>query len=188
MPTENETRTPPVHQPRRQEYACDDAWIRNFLSQEVVGHVATVWEDQPFITPVNYWYDAQAHAIYFHTNLHGRLVSNVKQNDKVCFEASCWGKLLPSNIAMEFGIQYESVVAYGHIRLLEDESEKQRILHAMIAHYFPDMQPGKHYRPATEGELRRTAVFMIPIEYWSGKRNWSEHARQSGDWPSLGNT
>ena len=40
-------------------------------------------------------------------------------------------------------------------------------------------------RPVTDQELRRTAVYELRIESWSGKENWQEHADQSADWPPL---
>ena len=97
----------------RHKYARDDDWIRSFLSRAQVGYVATSSEDQPFITPISFWFDVDANEIYFHTNVVGRLRSNSVQNRKICFAASDTGKVLPSNIALNFGMQYESVVVFG---------------------------------------------------------------------------
>jgi nitroimidazol reductase NimA-like FMN-containing flavoprotein (pyridoxamine 5'-phosphate oxidase superfamily) len=104
----------------------------------------------------------------------------------VCFEASEYGKLLPANTALEFSIQYESVVVFGKIRIIEDEVEKKAALYGLIAKYFPQMTPGVHYRPITEPELKRTSVYAIAIDSWSGKRNWKERAEQSEAWAPLG--
>ena len=42
---------------------------------------------------------------------------------------------------------YASVVAFGTIRVLEDDEEKRRALDGLLAKYFPALQPGKEYRP-----------------------------------------
>jgi hypothetical protein len=55
----------------------------------------------------------------------------------------------------------------------------------LIAKYFPEMKSGEHYRPITARELKRTAVYAIKIDEWSGKSNWAERADQSPDWPAL---
>ncbi len=178
--------TAPMEKMHRDEYACDDDWIRDFLKQAHIGHVATRWEAQPFITTVNFWYDQGCHEIYFHTNITGRLRANSERHDRVCFETSNTGKLLPSNIAMEFSVQYESVVVFGYIRMLNDPDEKERALYGLISNSFPGMTAGKHYRPINPQELKHTAVFAIAIDRWSGKRNWSERAEQSEEWPALG--
>ncbi|MGW8250662.1 MAG: pyridoxamine 5'-phosphate oxidase family protein [Anaerolineales bacterium] len=170
---------------RRSELSQDEDWIHILLQRAQVGHVATRWEEQPFITPTTFWYDSGRHEIYFHSNISGRLRANSERHAQVCFEASQMGRLLPSNVALEFSVQYESVVAFGRIRLLQDEEEKGRALYGLIEKYFPGMQPGREYRPITESELKRTAVYAIAVDSWSGKRNWKERADQSDDWPAL---
>jgi nitroimidazol reductase NimA-like FMN-containing flavoprotein (pyridoxamine 5'-phosphate oxidase superfamily) len=177
--------TPP-NEMRRPEYACDDAWIREFLTHAEVGHIATRWDEQPFVTPTLFWYDPQHHEIYFHSNITGRLRANIERHEKVCIEASRMGRLLPANTALEFALQYESAVAFGRGRLLDDAEEKRRALYGLIEKYFPGMAPGVQYRPITDQELKRTAVYAIAIESWSGKRNWPERAKQSPDWAPLG--
>ena len=178
-------KTPPTKM-RRPEYACDDDWIVDFLNRAQIGHVATRWGEQPFITPTLFWYDLENHEIYFHSNITGRVRANAKRHPEVCFEASQAGELLPSNIALEFSVQYESVIAFGEIHLVEGEEEQERGLHGLIEKYFPGMRPGEHYRPITEGELKRTSVYAITIHNWSGKRNWKKQAEQSDEWPPPG--
>ena len=177
-------KTPPNAQ-RRPQNAQDDAWTLAFLERTVVGHVATRWDNQPFIIPTNFWYDAERHEIYFHSNIVGRLRANAERHPEVCFEAFEAGRLLPSNLALEFSIQYQSAVVFGKMRILEDEQEKRRALTSLIAKYFPNMEAGVDYRPITGEELRRTSVYAITIESWSGKRNWKEQAVQSEEWPAL---
>lgn len=173
----------PPNQQRRPQLARDDAWIGAFLKAAPIGHIATRWEDQPFITPSTFWYDEAQHRIVFHSNLIGRVRANSEQHDEVCFEASRFGSLLPSNVALEFSVQYESVVAFGKIRVLEDSDEKRAALYGLIGKYFTEMEAGTDYRPITDTELLRTSVYAIAITHWSGKRNWADAADQSEEWP-----
>jgi nitroimidazol reductase NimA-like FMN-containing flavoprotein (pyridoxamine 5'-phosphate oxidase superfamily) len=185
MPKDYNPNVTPANAQRRPELARDDEWIRNFLARAPIGHVATRWDDQPFITPTNFWYDAERHQIVFHSNIVGRVRANAERHDRVCFEAEEHGRLLPSNVALEFSIQYESVIAFGTIRIIEDEEEKRRALYGLIARYFPALRPGVEYRPITDAESKRTSVYAIAIESWSGKRNWKEQAEQSDEWPAV---
>lgn len=169
----------------RDQYAQSDAWIEEFLSKSPIGHVASHWENQPFVTPVLFWYDRSRRSLYFHTNLYGRLRTNCERFQEVCFETCEMGKLLPSNIAMEFGAQYASVVAFGKIRLVEDDPEKGYGLMGLLQKYFPDLEAGVDYRAITQEELEQTAVFCIEIESWSGKRNWKEEVHQEESWKPL---
>ncbi len=47
------------------------------------------------------------------------------------------------------------------------------------------MTPGQEFRPITDQELKRTSVYAMAIDSWSGKRNWVEQALQSDEWPPL---
>lgn len=171
---------------RRREHALDDAATRELIERLEIAHIATVWDAQPFVNPTTFWYDAAAHAIYFHSNVAGRVRANSEHHDRVCFEASRFGRFLPSNIALEFSVQYESVVAYGTVRLLTEPSDQRHALSGLIVKYFPTMTAGQEYRPITDQELKRTSIYAIAVESWSGKRNWAERADQSDEWPPLG--
>ena len=177
---------PTLNKMRHSEYARDEAWIVEFLNKAQVGHIATRADNQPYITPTLFWYSPGQHEIYFHSNITGHVRANAEQYPEVCFEASRVGKLLPSNLALEFSMQYESVVAFGKVRVVEDEADKKKFLYGLIGKYFPAMTPGEHYRPITDKELKRTSVYAITIDMWSGKRNWYEQADQGDEWPPLG--
>ena len=170
---------------RRPEYARDDAWVRAFLDRARIGHVATRWGEQPFLTPTTFWYDAAGHQIAFHSNVVGRLRANVERHERVCFAASEFGRFLPSNVALEFSVQYASVVVFGRVRVVADAAEQRRLLTGLIHKYFPALTAGHAYRPITDQELKRTSVYAIAVESWSGKENWPEHADQSDAWPPL---
>jgi nitroimidazol reductase NimA-like FMN-containing flavoprotein (pyridoxamine 5'-phosphate oxidase superfamily) len=176
---------PSLEKMRHAEYARDEEWIANFLQQAQIGHVATQSGVQPYLIPTLFWYDPERHEIYFHSNIRGHIRSNAESHPQVCFETYRAGKPLPSNIALEFSYQYESVIAFGEIRTIEDEEEKERLLYGLIEKYFPTMTPGNEYRPITEEELKRTSVYVIAIHSWSGKRNWEDRADQGEEWPPL---
>ncbi len=178
-------KTMPPEKQRNPEYSRSDDWIVRFLKEADVGHIATRWDDQPFITPSIFWYDQERHEIYFHSNIVGRVRANIERHPQVCFEVSRVGNPLPSNVALEFSIQYASVIAFGKIRVIDDEVEKQRALYGLIEKYFPEMSAGKEYRPITEKELARTSAYVISIESWSGKENWKDQAEQSDEWNPL---
>jgi nitroimidazol reductase NimA-like FMN-containing flavoprotein (pyridoxamine 5'-phosphate oxidase superfamily) len=176
---------PPTAGQRLPEYARGEAWMRAFLHAAQVGHIATQWDDQPFITPTTFWFDEANQRILFHSNLVGRVRANAEHSPKVCFEASEMGRLLPFNVALEFSLQYRSVLVFGAVRVLESDDEKRAALTGLLEKYFPNMRAGREYRPITEEELKRTSVYEIKIETWSGKENWNERAEQSQEWKAL---
>jgi uncharacterized protein len=175
----------PTERQRLPEYKRDDQWIKTFLHRSLIGHVAHLSGEMPYITPTNFWFDEESHRIIFHSNVTGRVHSNLKNQSKVCFETSEYGRFLPSNAALEFSLQYRSVMVFGQVNLITDPDERKHMLTALISKYFPDMRAGFEYRPITSKELERTAVYSIKINSWSGKENWQDQAEQIKDWPPL---
>ena len=184
MPRDYQRTSPSAFQ-RLPEYQRDDSWIRAFLHKARVGHVASAQDAQPFLNPTTFWFDEEHQQIIFHSNLSGRLRSNIESNPRVCFEKSELGKMLPANVALEFSLQFRSVVVFGRAHLITDAQETRRVLYGLIHKYFPAMRAGKDFREITDKELKRTSVYAIQIEEWSGKENWKDRADQSDEWPPL---
>jgi len=168
------------------KYTRDEEWTRAYLREAKVGHIASVMDGQPFQTPTTFWFDEANHRVIFHSNITGRIRSNLEKNPKVCLEASELGRLLPSNIALEFSLQYRCVMVFGTARVINDPEDARKALYGLLAKYFPEMKPGREFREITDKELRATSVYAIEIEGWSGKENWKERAMQSDEWPALG--
>lgn len=87
----------PIHQQRRAKNTQSDDRIRAFLQVARLGHIATVWDGQPFINPTTFWYDPATHAIYFHSNLVGRMRTNANPAPTACFafRPAKWGAFCP---------------------------------------------------------------------------------------------
>lgn len=169
METEDSSRATAYGEMRRQDRSTDDAWIRSFLHRAPYGVVATTCDGQPFITPNTFVFDEAAHTIYVHTAVTGQMRANIDANANVCFCAAEMGRLLPAAMAMEFSVEYASVIAYGSALIVTDPSESGRALQKLMDKYFPHLHSGRDYRPISQDELDRTAVFRIDIGHWTGK-------------------
>src|SRR3989304_4347884 len=160
---------PPTALQRLPEYKQVDDWIRAFLREAKVGHIASARDDQPFLNPSTFWFDEANHQIIFHSNVAGRIRSNIESNSRVCFEASELGKMLPSNVALEFSLQYRSVIVFGTARILTTLDEMRRVLYGLIQKYFPSMIAGRGYRELKNNDRKRTFIFALRIDQWIGK-------------------
>jgi uncharacterized protein len=161
----------PVNTVRRSDRAVEDeSWIREFLHRAPMGVLATVYDGQPFINSNLFVYDEANQTIFMHTARLGRTRSNVEQEERVCFSISEMGRLLPADEALEFSVEYAGVVVFGQASLITEPAEAKRALQLLLDKYAPHLKPGEHYRPTTDEELARTAVYRIAIESWSGKR------------------
>jgi len=161
----------PINQVRRRERAVEDeGWIRDHLQEAPFVTVATECEGQPFITPMNFAYDDEARALYLHGARAGRLFENLGRNERVCVNACRMGAVIPGDSASGFSLEYESVTAFGRMLVVAEEGEARHGLRLLMEKYAPGLRPGVDYRDVSEADLRRTAVYRLDIEAWSGKR------------------
>ena len=185
MPRDYQNESPTAFQ-RLPEYQRDEEWIRAFLRKARVAHIASARRNgQLFLNPTTFWFDEANHQIIFHSKVAGRIRSNIERNSRVCFEASELGKMLPANVALEFSLQFRSVIVFGNAHLVNDPEEARRVMYSLIHKYFPEMTAGKEFREITDKELKRTSIYAIQIKEWTGKENWKDRADQSDEWPAL---
>lgn len=156
---------------RRRDRGKDDGWIQAFLRAAPYGFMATTdATGRPFINSNLFVYDAARECIYLHTHRTGRTRDNVAAKDGVVFSAAAMGRLLPAAEALEFSVEYAAVVVFGSVQFVEEEAEARHGLRILLEKYAPHLRYGEDYRGVTAGELKRTAVYRLDIEAWSGKQ------------------
>ncbi len=158
------------HQVRRKDRAKYDEWIRDYLRKAPFGVLGTAHQNQPFHNINLFAYDEANHVIYIHTAREGRTPSNIENNSRVCFSTGEIGRLLPAATAMEFSVEYASVIIFGSARITTDANEAQHGLQMLLDKYFPHLTPGRDYQSITRQEINKTAVYRIDIHSWSGKQ------------------
>jgi nitroimidazol reductase NimA-like FMN-containing flavoprotein (pyridoxamine 5'-phosphate oxidase superfamily) len=157
--------------PRRQDRAMpSEAHIEAFLERAPFGFLATSIEDQPYVNPKLFWYEKATRRIYFHSAMSGRTRDSLQLNPQVCFSAAELGRMLPSESACDFGIEYASVCVFGRARLVEDQEEKKHGLRGLLRKFTRDLQTEDSDQALDPDQLRRTAVYAIEIDSWSGKQ------------------
>jgi len=122
---------------RKKNAVNDETWIKKFLHQAPYGVLATAIQDQPFVSTKLFVYDEQQHVIYLHSADRGRAPDNVRANPQICFTATQMGRLLPGMKARDFGVEYASVVVFGHALLVQDQQEMIEALQMIMDKYAP---------------------------------------------------
>ena len=169
----NAGRDDPRSQLRRRDRGKDDAWVAAFMKRAAYGFLATVGSGgQPFLNSNLFVYDDTGgdRRIYLHTHRTGRTHDNLESAEKVAFSTVAMGRLLPAPEALEFSVEYAGVVAFGTGRVVTDPVEAREALQMLLDKYAPHLRPGLDYRATTDDELKRTAVYRIDVEAWSGKQ------------------
>ena len=157
MPEASSDADPISHVRRHQRAVNDDAWIRSYLKEAPFGVLATEHDGQPFLTPLNFAYDEDSHAIYFHAARTGRLFTNVAANPRTCFNACQMGSLISGPHACAFDVEYHSVIVFGQARVLDSSKDATRGLHLLVDKYSPRPRQAADRKPFSPSDLATSA-------------------------------
>ncbi len=155
---------------RKNREITDNKWIDEKLNDFHYGVISTSVENQPFINWNLFVYIKDENAVYFHTGKGGRTQQNIELNPRVCFSIAEIGQLIRAKEAKNFSTQYSSVVVFGCVEIISEDTKKFEILQKFIEKYFPDLTKDD-YEPFTKSDGDKATVYKINIEKITVKQN-----------------
>jgi len=150
---------------RRQDRRLADNEILDVLKAGEHGVLATVMEDgRPYSIPMNYAFEEESRVLYMHCSVEGgQKIDNIRLHPEVCFTVVRQTQLMPE----KFATKYSSANVFGRITIIEEGSEKQTGIEAILRKYAPDyMEKGLKY---IEGAIRRIYILKLEIREITGK-------------------
>src|SRR5690349_19937217 len=103
--------------------------MKALLRRAPIGILATVHDGQPFQNSNLFVYDEAVHVIYMHTARLGRTRANTEIEERLCLSVYEMGRLLPAKTALEFSVEYASVVIFGTATRISNEKQATDALH-----------------------------------------------------------
>lgn len=121
--------------------------------------------DYPYILPLNYGMtvDDGVVTLYFHGADTGLKYELIAKDNRVSFEMDRAHKLVTSNDKGSCTMEYESVMGYGHIEIVDDD-EKVNALNILMEHYHKETF---EYNMAV---VPQTTVMKLTVEGMTGKQ------------------
>lgn len=140
--------------------------IESVISRAEVCRVAFADLNTPYIVTMNFGYrgGSKPH-FFFHCAPSGRKLDMLEKNNHVCFELDTDHELYKGERGCDWGMNYSSVVGYGHLNIVVDDNEKRRGLDEIMNHY-----QGSGEYSYDEQLLAGTTVLRLDIEEMTGKR------------------
>lgn len=119
-------------------------------------------DDYPYAVPISYVYcDSR---LYFHAAKDGHKIDAIRRCDKASFCVIEQDDIMPE----KYTTYYRSVIAFGRIRIVEDEAEKKRTIEELGRKYYPD--DSEEGRETTiEKAWDSFCMIELAIEHLSGK-------------------
>src|SRR3569833_4766160 len=135
----------------------DHATVHALLDSAALCHVAYAIDGLPYCTPTLYWREGQT--LYWLGFCVCRMLRNQSDGEPACLTVTHLDSLVQARCGFNHSADYRSVMAFGHARLIEDQTEKERALVMMVARFFPGRTAT--LRPSTTQEIKATAVVML---------------------------
>ena len=133
------------------------------LSNSTSGVLSLCGDDMmPYGVPLSHVYDDGK--LYFHSALTGHKVDLIKKNDNACFTVIAKDEIHPERYTTYF----QSVIAFGKVRIIEDEHRKREILEILGRRCNPTDPEG--LSKEIKNGINRCLVLEMSIERLTGKQ------------------
>ena len=152
---------------RKEKQIYDKSIIDEILTESHVCRIGFSANNQPYIVPVNYGYTDNT--IFIHSAPEGKKIDLIKQNNNICFEIELDSYIIKDNVPCNWTTKYRSIIGYGKISIITDNTEKIKGLNLIMGKY--GMAGGCKYQDEL---LERIIILRIDIEDIT--------AKQSGSW------
>ena len=146
---------------RRFKQALSEQECFDILTKEKRATLAVSSSDYPYALPINFYFDKEDKAIYFHSAKAGRKAELMAANPRVCFTVVEQGEQRE-----DWSYYVRSVIVFGRASLVEEEAKKLAKTKRFGMKYYPS-------EAEVDEEMRRdfarVAIFEIEVEHLSGK-------------------
>ena len=134
------------------------------LDAALVSHVGFAHE-RPFVIPMIHARDGDT--LYLHGSPGSRLLRTLEHGVDVCVTATVIDGIVLARSLFHHSLNYRSAVVLGRARLVSEDEEKLRALHAVAEHVVPG-RAGDTREPSPK-ELLATKVLAVAIDEASAK-------------------
>ena len=149
---------------RKEKEIIDRKEIDAIIEAAPVCRMAMAHDNQPYVVPLSFGYDGSS--VYIHTADAGKKIDMIRANPNVCLEFEHQVEVQPDrDLPCKWSFAYQSVIAFGTIRELQDPSQKDAGLSLIMRHY-TDREWS--YNPKA---VAKTRVWKIAIDSMNGKRS-----------------
>lgn len=147
---------------RRANLTLPETVCKNILLTSSYGTFAFLGDDDyPYAVPVNYAFDGKS--IYVHCALEGHKMDAIARHDKASFSVVDAHEVIPDELSTD----YRSVLVFGRVEVVKDETERTAALYLLCKKYASNTKTDVDAYISQKAP--KTAVLKMSIEHMSGK-------------------
>ena len=147
---------------RRKRQQLPDAESIEILQKSTSGTLALLGDGgYPYAVPISYVYADGT--LFFHSALSGHKVDAIRKCDKASFCVIDKDDIQPE----KYTTLFRSVIAFGRVHIVEDETEKLQIARLLGNRYNPNQDEA--LQKEIESGLSRMLAIRFDIEHLTGK-------------------
>jgi len=144
----------------RQELSVPEAV--DIMEKGTTGVLGVIGDDDyPYTVPVNYLY--RDGRILFHGAKAGHKYDAMTKHEKVSFCVISRDEIIPEEVTDYF----ESAIAFGRVRIIEDPDEKLKAAHDLGRKYSDE----KAVQDDIDRSFRNVVMYEIAVEHLTGKKS-----------------
>lgn len=121
-------------------------------------------DDYPYAVPISYAYDPENSIIYFHGAKSGHKIDAIRKYSKASFCVIDQDHIVPE----EYTTYFRSAIAFGKIRIIEEEAGMKKAIQALAVKYHPD-DTEEAREEIILREWKPLCMMELTIEHASGK-------------------
>ena len=148
---------------RSDREVTDASQITQIMSRCQVVRLAMNTPAAPYILPVNFGMEPDGMTLYIHGAVSGTKYDLIASDNRVGFEMDCVHGLVLDDWDHSCAMDYESVVGWGIVDELTEESQKRHALSRLMSHYHAEEFPFDD-RP-----LPRTRILRLRVQERTAK-------------------
>ncbi len=147
---------------RRAKQLLSDEETIQIFEKGTSGTLAILGDDDyPYALPMSYVYSQGK--LFFHSAKTGHKIDAIQKNEKASFCVIDKDHVVPE----EYTTYFRSAIAFGRIKIIEDDAQKRMAIETLAERYTPDHEADR------QKEIERTypafCMIELEIEHMTGK-------------------
>jgi nitroimidazol reductase NimA-like FMN-containing flavoprotein (pyridoxamine 5'-phosphate oxidase superfamily) len=155
------------HMQKKERQINNQDELIEILKQGTYAVISMCRNNEPYIVTLNYGYDSDKNALYFHSGLQGLKIDFLRHNPNVCATV-----IEDKGYRMnDCDHKYRSVVFWGKMSIVKNLEEKEQGIEVILNHLENNPEKIRERFLKTEERYHNVTILRLDIRELTGKSN-----------------